>query len=289
MPANEHGMSDAGWTWDASLYSGAAPYYPRGRVRYSADLVDLLVDGLRLDGSGHLLDVGCGPGSLTVLLAPHVDQAIGVDADAEMLAEGRRQAEALGITNVSWRHERAEDLTVELGRFHVVTLAQSFHWMDRPRVARLLYDLLTDDGILAHVHATTHEGVPGGTPLPHPRPPRAAINRLIEDHLGPGLRAGQSSRPTPTGETERGLLEAQVYGAAGFTGPTRAESAGELVVRDADDVVASIFSLSSAAPHLFGDRRADFESALRELLQATAPDGLFSEQLRESAVDFWRR
>jgi ubiquinone/menaquinone biosynthesis C-methylase UbiE len=35
-----------------------------------------------------LLDVGCGPGSLTLLLAPYVSEAIGVDADGDMLGEG---------------------------------------------------------------------------------------------------------------------------------------------------------------------------------------------------------
>jgi hypothetical protein len=39
---------------------------------------------------------------------------------------------------------------------------------------------------------------------------------------------------------------------------------GTVVVRSADDVVASVFSLSSAAPHLLGDRAHDFETALRE-------------------------
>jgi 2-polyprenyl-3-methyl-5-hydroxy-6-metoxy-1,4-benzoquinol methylase len=65
--------------WDATLYGGSARYYARGRVPYPAELVDRLVTRLRLDGSGRLLDVGCGPGSLTLLLAPHVAHATGVD------------------------------------------------------------------------------------------------------------------------------------------------------------------------------------------------------------------
>lgn len=40
-----------------------------------------------VDGSGRLLDVGCGPGSLTLLLAPHFAQAFGIDPDAGMLSE----------------------------------------------------------------------------------------------------------------------------------------------------------------------------------------------------------
>ena len=72
------------------------------------------------------------------------------------------------------------------------------------------------------------------------------------------------------------------------SGPTRIEVPGRVVVRSADDVVASVFSLSSAAPHLFGQRAAEFEAALRELLAEVSPDGRFSEQMRETAVDVWR-
>lgn len=54
---------------DSSLYSGSAAYYAEGRVAYPSALADRLTDELRLDGSGRLLDVGCGPGSLTLMLA----------------------------------------------------------------------------------------------------------------------------------------------------------------------------------------------------------------------------
>lgn len=49
-----------------------------------------------------------------------------------------------------------------------------------------------------------------------------------------------------------------------------------------------MFSLSYAAPHLFGDRVAAFESELRAVLHEAAPAGVFSQQLREIAVDIWR-
>jgi len=59
-----------GWAWDPSLYAGSAQFYPLGRVGDPDRLVDELVDALGLDGTELLLDIGCGPGSLTLLLAP---------------------------------------------------------------------------------------------------------------------------------------------------------------------------------------------------------------------------
>src|SRR4051794_20498628 len=164
-------MAGTGWQWDPSLYAGSASYYVRGRVPYPAALVDLLVSELGLDGRGRLLDVGCGPGSLTLPLAAHFEQVVGVDADEQMLAEGERQAASAGIGNVEWVHARAEDLAPPLGPFSAVTMAQSFHWMDRERVAGLLRQLLSGGDALAFVHATTHQGVEGTARLPHPRPP----------------------------------------------------------------------------------------------------------------------
>ena len=283
-------MSEIGWQWDPSLYAGSAAYYVQGRVAYPHALFDGLVDELRLDGTGRLLDVGCGPGSLSLPLAPMFDHVTGVDADPDMLAEGARQAAAAGITNIDWVLSRAEDLTAHIGPFRVATLAQSFHWMNRSRVAGLLHAVLAPDGALVHVHATTHQGIETDRPLPHPQPPRRQIGALIKRFLGPERRAGQGSLPeAATPEADLGQQESQIYRTAGFTGPTRIEVPGPVVVRSVDDVVASVFSLSSAAPHLFGHRVTGFEAELRELLAECGVQGRFSEQMREIAIDIWRR
>ena len=282
-------MGDRGWEWDPSWFAGSAAYYVRGRVPYPKELVDALVAELSLAGRGRLLDVGCGPGSLTLLLAPWFEQATGLDPDAGMLAEAARQAESAGIANVTWLNQRAEDISPDLGRFRVATLAQSFHWMDRARVAGLLHQVVSADGALVQVHATTHQGIEGDEPLPDPRPPRAEIENLAESFLGSRRRAGQGFLPTVTmSEVERGQVEAGMFGAAGFAGPTAIHVPGRTVLRSADDIVASVFSLSTAAPHLFGDRLAEFEAALRDLLAKVSPDGRFSEQMRQIAVHVWR-
>jgi hypothetical protein len=47
------------------------------------------------------------------------------------------------------------------------------------------------------------------------------------------------------------------------------------VVRDIDNVVDGVLSMSSSAPHLFGDRLEAFEDDARSLLRAHSPSGLF--------------
>jgi len=283
------GEQDDAWRWDPSLYEGSAAHYVRGRVPYPAALADELVSHLRLDGRGRLLDLGCGPGPLTLQLAPYVEQVAAVDADAPMLAGGKRRAEEAGITNIKWLRARAEELTLEEGGFRVATMAQSFHWMDREVVAGLLRRVLEPGGAVAFVQAATHRGIEGGEPLPHPRPPWARIDALVAHHLGERRRAGRGYRQWDTGaEEELGVPEARVFRAAGFAGPTRLEVPGWVVRRDTDEIVASVFSLSYAAPHLWGEGIGQFEHALRALLRDVSPSGDFSEEMREIAVDVWR-
>jgi SAM-dependent methyltransferase len=269
--------------WHPSLYAGSARYYATGRVSYPTALADALASELGLDGSGRLLDVGCGPGNFTLLLAPWFEQALGVDADRDMLAEAERRAAQAGIANVQWLQLRAEELPAGLGGYQVVSFAQSFHWMDQLQVARVALSMLEAGGACVHIHANTHEGVDTDAVLPHPRPPRAAINELVERCLGPIAR------------NRKGLLwayranrEEEVWRAAGFSGRHRLDVPGEIVERTSDQIVAGIFSLSSSTPHLFGERRAAFESDLRRLLHDANPNGIFSEQMREIAADIWR-
>jgi len=271
--------------WDDSLYRGSAEYYLTGRLPYPERLRAALREHLPSDCRGRLLDLGCGPGSLTLLLAPLFDEVVAVDADAEMVAVGQREATRHGLTNVAWQRAAAEDLG-DVGPFDVVTLAQSFHWMDRPVVAAKIRHWLKPGGYCVHVGATTHESAAEAHGLPHPLPPRQVIQELIRSYLGPQRRAGQgiNSGCTVPGD------EDGIYGGAGLVGPEVVTvPGGDVFERTEDEVVASVLSLSSAAPHLFGDRLPEFVHDLRGVLRSASPDGVFSEQLPEIRLSLWRR
>jgi SAM-dependent methyltransferase len=272
--------------WDAKLYEGSARYYATGRLPYPPEMAAVLRDVLSLDGTGRLIDVGCGPGSVALLLAPLFAEVVGVDPDPGMIAEAAREASQQRVANARWVEAQAEALSGDLGSFRVATFAQSFHWMDRERVASVVRDMLEPGGSWVHVSATTHQGVEGVEGLPFPSPPRAEIGRLIRHYLGPGRRAGSRTlaegTPSPSGEDA-------VMVAAGFSGPRRVTVAGHLHERSEDEVVASVFSLSSAAPHLFGAQLDEFEQELRELLRRASPQGRFAEQARGVELVIWTK
>src|SRR5215208_6087013 len=73
-----HRWHPVGVSYDPTIYQGAAAYYRRGRPAYSPQLEAVLSEGLDLDGSGRLLDAGCGPGILTVRIAHLFEEAVGL-------------------------------------------------------------------------------------------------------------------------------------------------------------------------------------------------------------------
>jgi SAM-dependent methyltransferase len=270
------------WSWDETLYAGSAAYYLRGRFPYPQELADALRAELALDGTGRLLDVGCGPGPLTLLLAPLFEQAVGVDADAAMLEAARVEAKRRRVANAEFVELRAEELPAGLGRFRLVSFAQSFHWMDRRLVAGRVKMMLEPHGRWLHVWATTTHGVDDHESLPAPAPPHDRIGDLVRSYLGPVRRAGQGTLPEGTPAHEEEIMVG-----AGYSGPTRLVIPGRVVERTEDEVVASVFSRSSGAPHLFGERLGQFDAELRALLRETAPDGRFSERTRDIELVLW--
>jgi SAM-dependent methyltransferase len=257
-------------SYDPTLFEGAAAHYRHGRPPYSLRLEGVLTEELGLDGRGRLLDGGCGPGILTVRLAGLFEEAVGLDPDPAMLAEGERVADERGITNIRWVRAVAEDLPEAApGAYRLVTFGSSFHWTDEVRVAETVYDLLEPGGALALIVHTV-EGRPA-PPSPGPPPiPHAELEVLVEEYLGSTRRAGQGVAPVRAHRFEDVLVRTR------FGAPRSLFVAGiPDLVRDTDSVLSGYFSFSSSAPHLFGDRVEDFARDVRELLAARSPEGVF--------------
>jgi SAM-dependent methyltransferase len=256
--------------YDPTIYRGSAAHYRRGRPPYSPGLEAFLERTAGLDGSGRLLDAGCGPGVLTIRLAHLFEQATGLDPDASMLAEGRRAAGEKGLTNIRWARGRAEDLPEAApGPYRLVTFGQSFHWTDERRVAEAVYDMLEPGGWLALIVHTVagrpRPPGPGAPPIPHDE-----IKALVGKYLGSTRRAGQGTAPQRHHRFEDVLVRTRFGEPRQFFVPGLPD-----LLRDSESVLSGYFSLSSSAPHLYGDRLDDFAAEVRALLAARSADGLF--------------
>ena len=144
---------------------------------------------LSLDGTGQLLDVGCGPGVLELLLARLFDQVTALDPEPGMLQAGRQRCQRAGVANVHWVQGVAEDIAaLNLGPQRAVTFGQAFHRVRQLEAAETVYDLLMPGGTLILISHNADDGRPRPAGPGHPEVPRAAVRELILDYLGDSTR-----------------------------------------------------------------------------------------------------
>jgi SAM-dependent methyltransferase len=268
--------------YDPTIYTGTAPHYLRGRPPYSRELLGVLIRELGLDGTGRLVDIGCGPGVLAVELAPAFAAVTGVDPDAGMLAEARRHAAERGVTNVEWVQARAEELP-DVGPIRVATFGQSFHWTDREPVAETIFDRLEPGGAMVLVvHDDAKEDPPPGPD--DPLIPHDEIHAVIRQHLGPDRRAGQGGYTAKPDRYEDALARTRFGAGHVVYAPGRPD-----ILLTPDEVVSGFLSMSFAAPHLFGDGLDDFVADVHAVLDAHDTTGRFRDWPGDTYILIARR
>ena len=150
-----------------------------------------------------------------------------------------------------------------------MTFGQSFHWTDERSVAEAVYDMLEPGGALALIVHTV-----AGRPRPPdpgvPAIPHDEIKALVQKHLGSTRRAGQGIVPERTHRFEDVLVRTRFGVPRQFFLPGIPD-----LLRDSQSVLSGYLSLSSAAPHLFGDHLEEFAGEVRALLSSRSAEGVF--------------
>ena len=266
-------------TYDPTFYLGSAAHYLRGRPPYSRELLTVLTRELDLDGSGELLDVGCGPGVLAVELALAFDTVVGLDPDEAMLEHARQHAAESNVGNARWINARAEDIaSLGLSPMRTVSFGQSFHWTDQDAVADVVYDLLEPGGAIVLVAPDIDVGTAPPNPDDPPIPDNE-VQAIIRRYLGPKPRAGKGHREPNADRYEDALARTR------FGRPRVVHAAGRPdITRDVDGVISGYLSMSYAAPHLFGVRLDSFVAELRDLLERTTDTGRFFDWPGDTAL-----
>lgn len=98
--------------------------YARFRPEYPPQLADFLASvapDMRL-----AVDVGCGNGQLTQLLASHFNAAVGLDPSADQIAN------AASCERATYQCASAEQLPLSDGCASLITAAQAAHWFNLP-------------------------------------------------------------------------------------------------------------------------------------------------------------
>jgi SAM-dependent methyltransferase len=214
---------DQGMAWDR-FWASIQCTGPDGEVLWDAASADEL-NGVQAHAVAHMatglpvVDVGCGNGRLSRLLAGSFPQVLGIDVSAH--AVRRAEDESGDVDNVTYRVLDAsapgagKQLFDELGEANVF-MRGVLHILDaerRKRAAANLRDLIGQRGVV-YLAETNYAGDPldqlvaqGATPTKMPEPLRKCITA--------GLRP-----PRHFGEAELALLFPPTYWETLDSGPT---------------------------------------------------------------------
>ena len=158
---DERSVDTRGRTLDhaARVYDVCEPMLMLGKQgAYNRDIVALL----NLAVCHRVLDLGCGTGELTRMMADRLDgaqggQAVGVDAAAKMIAVARKKR---GNDNCRFDVVAAESLPYDNGSFDAVVSSLFFHHVDLDLKRRTLaesFRVLKPGGnlVIADMHTPT--------------------------------------------------------------------------------------------------------------------------------------
>lgn len=117
-----------------AAYARARPSYPPALAAALA----ILAPSRRL-----AVDVGCGSGQFSVLLADHFDAVLASDVSADQLANAAPRG------NLSYVQAPAEEIDAPDGSAALITAAQAAHWFDLPRFYAEARRVAEPGGLLA--------------------------------------------------------------------------------------------------------------------------------------------
>jgi SAM-dependent methyltransferase len=220
------------------LFRGGASYYARYRPGYPAGLLELVSGRAGLDGSGRLLDLGCGTGNVAIPLAAHVEEVVAVDVEPEMLAELERVAPP----NVRTIEARAEDVDESWGTFRLTTVGAALHRFDSALV-------------LERLAAIT--------------PTVALFGEMLEqsEALSTLLAVARELLGEPPRTQDRVVRFEEALAASPFSAVEMLSVEVERIWTP-EQVIGLAYSTSFASLERVGDRRAEFERELRSRLKA---------------------
>jgi len=95
-----------------------------------AALAQRFVEALGDAGRGSLLDVACGPGILTAVIAKTARQVVAFDLTPQMLTKAAHRCAEAGLDNVTFREGNATELPFEDAAFDAVVTRLSVHHFD---------------------------------------------------------------------------------------------------------------------------------------------------------------
>jgi SAM-dependent methyltransferase len=246
-------------------FASTVQFYTRCREPYSAEFFQTVAERLALHGDEALLDIGCGPGPLMIGFAPFVGSCTGLDPEAAMIEAARAAAEVAGV-RLTLHPGRIEDFPA--GQiFDMVTLGRALHWLDRDATLQVLERVLSERG---------HVLICGATSIEIPQ----------SQWLKPYLKICNSWSDDP--ERKRYRIEPQEWFAGSRFGKLDDISVTHAQHVSIANLIGRALSKSNTSLSVVGKRQAEFEAAIRAVLEPFSQDGVLEENIVSRAAIFGR-
>lgn len=251
------------------LFKGAATYYSKYRPMYPPMLIMYLVERFSLNGEQQVMDLGCGPGNLTIRLADWCNKIVGVDPEKEMIKEAKRLHSELRIGDIQWFNGDLEQyrLSQHHEKFELVAIAKAFHWMDRSKVLEDLYDMLNNGGGIAIID--------NFEPDKKQAEWQERMNEVIEKWYGSERRAGNTTFTHPVSRHEDVISNSRFK-------LEMHEFPSYEINWTIESILGNLYSTSFGSKRFLGDRVKEFESELKAALLEINKTGEFKEKMNLS-------
>lgn len=138
---------------ERAVYSATAAGYEKyGSASFEAYATPL-INAAGFRSGQQVLDIACGPGIPSLMIAPLVaphGKVTGIDLAPGMIELAREKARARGLDNISFQEADAENLPFADGVFDTVVCNHGLvHMTDRPGALREMFRVLKKAGSLA--------------------------------------------------------------------------------------------------------------------------------------------
>jgi 2-polyprenyl-3-methyl-5-hydroxy-6-metoxy-1,4-benzoquinol methylase len=256
------------------LYQSTADHYAVYQIRYPDALYEAISRRFGLDGTQACMDLGCGPGIMSIPMAALCEIVYAVDPAEDMLRVGEQEAVRCGYENIAWIPGSSSVLP-DLGTEHLdlVVMGKSFHWMDRTAV---LDDL---DVMVKQPHGGIVIAGPAGTQaMRSDYPWEPVVARVRADYLGDDGYAGSWAYVPDTGLTHRKVLESSAFSVV-------EEHTWDVASRvSVPDVAGMQLSRVSTSPAVLGDRVDGFVRDVTGALMDAYPSGWIDHDYAVTAL-----
>ena len=236
---------------DSKTFRGTAKYYARYRPEIPAAVVEYLRQSYDLNGTGTLLDIGCGTGISTVAFAPLFAKTIAFDPNKEMLDQA---IDNNSSSNIEWRLCSDNDLDLGSEKIDFAIAVRSFHWLDQEKFLQHIKPNMANNATIAIIS--------DGSFWTGKEKWQQEIVRIIQEFLGKSRKAGKDKNYAPSVKSYDLILKEN--------GLSDIKTKAIPITRhwNLDSIIGYLYSTSFSAYDLYDGRNALFENRLKKNLLA---------------------